>query len=163
MVTGGDEGAAAQLVEDVWPDAYRIALSVTGEAGLAEDAAQEACVAMLLQLPRLRHPEAFATWFGRIVTRSAVRQLRAASRTIPVAKMPEHATPANEGSDLRYLLEHLPPPERLALLLHYHHGFTSAEIGSICGVPAGTIRYRIWRARRRLRALMMDKSAAEGR
>ncbi len=49
-VVSGDRESAGRVVEAVWLDAFRIALSVTWDENSAEDAAQEACTEMPLSL-----------------------------------------------------------------------------------------------------------------
>jgi|GEM_PF-5640552 len=63
-----------------------------------------------------------------------------------------------EVLDLRRAILSLPLAFRLPLVLHYHLGLTTAEIGRALGIPAGTVRFRLSRARRRLRADLEDPS-----
>ncbi len=51
--------AVEALVKAAWPGCYRVAFCVLGEAALAEDAAQEACIALYRGVGSLREPEAF--------------------------------------------------------------------------------------------------------
>ena len=77
---GGDKDAFATLVTRHWPTAVALAARVLGTADLARDAAQEAAVAALVGLDRLRAPGRFGAWFCGItlnVARGWVRQLRA--------------------------------------------------------------------------------------
>lgn len=58
-----------QLLQTVWPVAYRLAYSVVGDRETAQDAAQESCVILYRTVASLRDPAAFRTWFYRIVVR----------------------------------------------------------------------------------------------
>jgi hypothetical protein len=72
-------GIALRLADDadrfilqIWPHAYRIALSILRDRGLAEDAAQEACAIVYRAVWKLRASAAFNVWFYRIVIRTAL-------------------------------------------------------------------------------------------
>lgn len=157
----GDRDAQGRLVADLWPDAYRIARIACG-VQLAEDAAQEACIEMLAALSGLRSPAAFPSWFYRIVVRAAYRELRRTRRDVPTADLAERAASADPQARLSTALDLLPRVERVALVLRYEYGFTSAEIGAIVGIPAGTVRYRMWNAKRRLKAMFLRPADMRG-
>ena len=162
LVSGGDREAAGHLVESVWTDAYRIARTVAADQQTAEDAAQEACIEMLTSLPRLRNPEAFRAWFFRLVVRSAYRELKRGSREVPVADPPDKSSSEWRYDHLREAFVSLPRKDHLALVLHYDYGFTSDEIANVLGVVAGTVRYRLWNARRRLKQLLLEEDQERG-
>src|ERR1700722_1685514 len=69
----GDPADVERLLETVWPDAYRLARAIVAQAQAAEDAAQDACVLMFRNIASLRNPDAFGTWFYRIVVREALK------------------------------------------------------------------------------------------
>ncbi len=68
-----DEGDYEVLVRALWPNAYRIAWSILGERGAAEDAAQAACAAICTKLPNLSDVRAFPV--GRIGSSSRMRTI----------------------------------------------------------------------------------------
>jgi RNA polymerase sigma-70 factor (ECF subfamily) len=72
----GDREAIDALVEAVWPGCYRVAFCVLGEAALAEDAAQEACIMLYRSITSLRDANSFNAWLYRIVVREAARSRR---------------------------------------------------------------------------------------
>ena len=147
-------GAALEvLLVALWPEAYRVALGVLRDRGLAEDAAQEACASIALGLPALRSNEAFYTWMYRIVIRHAMVSAR---RVEKVGEVHLHAEPSTESSDDDRLdifaaIAALPKAQRTAVVLRYYAGFNSAEIAAVLGTPAPTIRFRLMLARRTLR------------
>nr|MDQ6926536.1 hypothetical protein [Candidatus Eremiobacteraeota bacterium] len=76
----GDDGAYEALVRALWPDAYRIAWSILGERGAAEDAAQAACTAICAKLSTLADTRAFVGWAYRVVVSHARDLARSRSR-----------------------------------------------------------------------------------
>ena len=163
----GDAGGFEALVRVFWPNAYRIAWSILGERGAAEDAAQAACAAICAKLTTLSDTQAFAAWAYRIVVSQARDHVRARSRlqrreTVGYEDASARSTHEDPSVrlDLEAAISRLPAPERLALELHYFVGLTSGEAGTALGVPAATVRFRLMMARRRLRPLLCDSTAS---
>ncbi|PYC69414.1 RNA polymerase subunit sigma-70 [Micromonospora arborensis] len=91
--------------------------------------------------------------------RTAVRHRRALERLAPAPATPDHAEEVAGRLDderhlarLRAALERLRPPDRDVLLLCVWQGLTYAEAAVALGVPVGTVRSRLSRARSRLNA-----------
>ena len=163
----GDDSAQEALVRVMWPNAYRIAWSILGERGAAEDAAQAACTAMCAKLSTLSDTRTFAGWAYRIVVSHARDLARARTRlqrreTIGY----EDVTAASTGHDpsarldLASAIGALPDALRLPLELHYFVGLNSREVGTALGLPAASVRFRLMMARRRLRPLLSDSTAS---
>ena len=72
----GDRHAFDRLVAARLPQTFRLAKAITGHAGDAEDVTQEAFLQAWRNLPRLRDPEKFDAWFGRILVNEARMALR---------------------------------------------------------------------------------------
>jgi RNA polymerase sigma factor (sigma-70 family) len=165
--SNGDEGAQDALVRLLWPNAYRIAWSILGERGAAEDAAQAACAAICAKLPALADSRAFVAWAYRIVVSHARDLSRARSRlqsreTVGYADVTATSAGDDPGVrlDLAAAIGALPESLRLPLELHYFVGLNSREVGTALGVPAATVRFRLMMARRRLRPLLCDSTAS---
>ena len=95
---GGD--ALEGLIAAVWPDAYRMARTILGDAGHAEDAAQEACARMARSLPELRDAGAFRTWMYRIVVNEALAALRARRSALPLDAAADSGVPFDRSDAL---------------------------------------------------------------
>lgn len=164
--SSGDERDYEALVRALWRDAFRIAWSILGERGVAEDAAQSACAAICAKLGTLSDPRAFPGWAYRIVVSQARDHARARSRrerrvTVGYDDAARAATSDDPSArlDLAAAIASLPEPLRLTLELHYFVGLTSSEVGRALGVPAATVRFRLMVARQRLRPLLTDSTA----
>ena len=155
------EGGAAleRLVSLVWPHAYRIAAAILRDRSLAEDAAQEACAAIVRALPALRDVAAFHTWTRRVAARHAIdvgRRHRGAASLEDSAGVPIH-TDDHDAVDLYRALAALPLLQRAAVVLHYYGGHNSLEIARATGVTAPTVRFHLMLARRTLRAALSEQ------
>jgi RNA polymerase sigma-70 factor (ECF subfamily) len=153
----GDAKAAETLVELVWPEAYRIALSVLGKHAAAEDAAQEACARVLISMHTLKYPERFSIWFYRIVANEAITQFRKTRREDPAAVESADGGGSDvneERVDVRRAIDTLPGYLRATIVLFYYADLTTSEIAEVMGTTPVAVRLRLMLARRRLRPLL---------
>jgi RNA polymerase sigma-70 factor (ECF subfamily) len=162
-VRRGEVEAYGELVRRHMRRAFSIAYRIVRHREDAEDVVQDAFVRALERLDTLKRGRPFHPWFYRIVVNRALSCWR--SRAVRAAEaVPEEAvgdsTPEGdaERSELRRrlaeALDALPESERIVVQLSELDGLTSAEIAEILGEPAGTVRYRLHQARRRLRAAL---------
>jgi len=143
--------------------AYRVARGVLRNSADAEDVAQEALLRAYRSFHRLRDRNRFRAWLVRISFRIALDRLRSAKRR-EVRDLhwsqPAHQPPAATAEDLAAssefqahldrALEELPEKLRLVLLLAAMQGHTIDEIAALLGLPVGTVKSRIFVARKRL-------------
>jgi RNA polymerase sigma-70 factor (ECF subfamily) len=145
------------------PLAYRVARGVLRNTADAEDVAQEALLRAYRSFDRLRDRSRFRGWLVRIAFRIALDRLRSAKRREQrdtLWSQPEHLPPVANAEDIAVsnqfqghldrALEELPEKLRLALLLSAMEGHTIDEIASMLGVPVGTVKSRIFIARKKL-------------
>ncbi len=144
------------LVAAVWPEAYRLALTILRDRGLAEDAAQEACATIARSLTSLKNLDAFPAWSHKIIVRHAL----VSARRRPITRSLDALGDLSVGFDRRDALDlygalaELTPLQRAAILLHYYAGLSSAEIAAATGIPSSTVRFHLMRARKALRAAL---------
>jgi RNA polymerase sigma-70 factor (ECF subfamily) len=147
---GGDALALAGLIDHLAPFVGRICGPIALEQG--EDAAQEALIAVLRDLPRLREPRALMGWVRRVAAREAVRHAQAARRQWARAEgtaaeaLPAPGDPALER-DVRGVLDALAPEQRAILVLRDLEGLSEREAAGLLEVERGTVKSRLSRAR----------------
>jgi len=152
-----------QRLAECGPLAYRVARGVLRNSADAEDVAQEAMLRAYRQFDRLRDRSRFKAWLVRIAFRLALDRLRSGKRRElrdTVWSQPEHQPPAVNAEDLaasnefqvhlENALAELPGKLRLVLLLAAMDGHTIDEIASMLGISTGTVKSRIFYARRQL-------------
>lgn len=152
-------GALDALIVAVWPEAYRIAVSLLRDPGLAEDVAQEACATIARSLPTLKNVAGFAAWSYRIVVNAAITTARRRPRmqALESAVDPAPTVDPSDAMDLHAALARLTVVQRAVVVLHYYAGFDSREIAAATSMPASTVRFHLMLARRALRsALSLD-------
>ena len=139
------------------PDVYRLSLAISGNEADAADVAQDAFVIAWRRLRQLRDPASFDGWLHRIVVNAARMALRARSRrTVHELEVsPGTASlPPPDVAALTAALDGLDPDARAILALHHLEGRSVDELAAILGVPAGTVKSRLYAARRALRAAL---------
>ncbi len=153
-----------ELLAECGPLAYRVARGVLRNSADAEDVAQEALLRAYRRFDRLRdHRNRFRAWLVRIAFRLALDRLRSSKRREQRDTFwshPAHQPPAATVEDLAVsnefqarldrALGELPEKLRLVLLLAAMEGHTIDEIAAIVGVSAGTVKSRIFYARKQL-------------
>jgi RNA polymerase sigma-70 factor, ECF subfamily len=155
----GDVAAFRQLVEHWQPRLWRHAWRLTGDEDAAWDAMQEAWIAISGGLRRLAEPAAFSAWAYRIVGHKCCDWLRRHRRQRQLEELygtevRESYEPEEEServANLKEAVARLPGPLRAIISLHYEDGFGTAEIATILDVPEGTVKSRLFYARKRLR------------
>jgi RNA polymerase sigma-70 factor, ECF subfamily len=161
-----DESALAELYDRYGRTAYGLAHRVLRDDALAEDAVQEAFLAVWRGAPSYVSERAKAsTWILTFVHRRAVDLVRREQRR-RAEPLPEVDSGGVEGSaaDVAWLrlerervqaaLAQLPDQQREALELAYYGGFTQSELAERLGEPIGTIKSRMFTGLSRLRSIL---------
>jgi RNA polymerase sigma-70 factor, ECF subfamily len=155
----GDVAAFEQLVnrwqERLWRHAWRL----TGDESAAWDALQDAWIAVSRGLSRLHEPAAFSAWAYQIVGHKCRDWLRRHRRQRQLdelygGEVRESYEPEQEPeqyANLREALAKLSGADRAIIALRYEDRFGTAEIAAILEVPEGTVKSRLFHARKRLR------------
>lgn len=161
----GDSAAFGQLVQKYQEIAFRTAFLIVGEAGEAEDAAQEAFVKAYHALGRFRPEAAFRPWLLQIVANTARNRRRAAGRRAQLtlraaaATSSANAAPSAEllaiadeqRRELLAVVNALRDDDRLAIACRYFLELSETETASAIGCAPGTVKSRLSRALQRLR------------
>ena len=159
-------GARAEFearLAECGPLAFRIAQGVLRNAADAEDVAQEALLKAFRSFRRLRDPRRFRAWLVRISFRMALDRARSAKRrglretlwSMPEQRPgPPNAEDLAAASEFQARLERamneLPEKLRLVLLLSALQGYTLEEVSAMLGIPMGTVKSRLFFARKKL-------------
>jgi RNA polymerase sigma-70 factor (ECF subfamily) len=168
----GDRIAFERLVDPWIEPAYRTGLAILGRDADARDAVQDALLDAWRNIGRLREPDRFDAWLGRIHLnachaigrrrgRSSVREI--AIDTLPdPGNLPGQAVAVDEQraslDELERAFDRLSVTDRTTLVLHYLEHRPLAEIAARQGVAEGTVKWRLHEARNALaRALEEER------
>lgn len=150
---------------------YNLCLRMLGNEQDALDASQEAFFRAYRSLATFRGESRFSVWLYRLASNECVDMLRRRPAAQPVSLTGEDGEPLSvpdtrpspqaelerrelRGAILR-ALDSLPPEFREAVVLRDINGLTYDEIAAVTGLEAGTVKSRIFRARKKLAATLM--------
>ncbi|MEV7990935.1 RNA polymerase sigma factor [Streptomyces sp. NPDC086077] len=161
----GEREAFRELVRVWHAPLWRYVRGMVGSPHLADDLAQEAWVAVVRGLPRLRQPERFAPWLFTIARRTVADHLRQAYQTAETSVEEAGAVVDDDDSlggvlntmQVEAGLNGLPPLEREVLILFHLQDLPLAACAEVLGVPPGTVKSRLHRARRMLRRVLAER------
>ena len=172
LVSRGDEAALGVLYDRFGKPAYRLALRILRDPSLAEDAVQDAFLAVWRTATAYRPDRAKAsTWLLTLVHRRAVDLVRREERRradplddafepVGDGRTDDEAATREERRHVQAALVRLVPDQREALELAYYGGLSQSEIAERLGVPLGTVKSRMFAGLTRLRSLLGDDVAA---
>jgi RNA polymerase sigma-70 factor, ECF subfamily len=163
----GDLGAFERLVRTYQEPVWRFLRRLLGDAGVAEDVAQETFLRVFRRLPTFSFEAKFSTWVFQIARNAGVDELRSRRRRIRLASLAPPPTPAvgmpEARAEIDAALASLPVDLREAVLLIEVLGLRYHEVARVLGVPEGTVKSRVFSARSRLhRWSTADEERASG-
>ena len=160
-----EPGALDELV-DRWhgPVSSYVGRMLSG-TDAAEETIQDLWLRVLRALPRLKDPKKFGPWLFRIARFAAMDHLRRRYRSFEqdiepdqVAVAPKDLNLSFQIAELESALARLEPPEREAVALFYLDDWTVRQIAEFLEIPDGTVKSRLFRARRQLRSILVPVS-----
>jgi RNA polymerase sigma-70 factor (ECF subfamily) len=157
----GDAEAFTRLVEAYQTPVYNLCYRMLGDAGDAEDAAQETFLRAYLSIRRYDRGRPFPTWILSIAAHYCIDQIR--KRRMAVVSMDE--SPALEPVDdapgpetslsrleerrrMQTILEVLNPVDRALVVMYYWYDFSYEEIAKALELTLSAVKSRLHRARR---------------
>jgi RNA polymerase sigma-70 factor (ECF subfamily) len=165
----GQPAAIESLLEQIRPMVVRYCRArlgrITGHYHVADDVAQEVCIAVLSALPRYRDMgRPFASFVFGIASHKVADAVRSAARlAVPTEVLPdgpdeqpgpeETVVASLEAQRARALLAKLPGHLRELVILRVVTGLSAEETGNVLGMSPGAVRVAQHRALARLRAL----------
>lgn len=153
LAADGDERAFDLLYRRWHPKLLRLAIRLTRNPDEARDVMQDAALTMARDIRKLKDPARFSAWACTIVRRRTADHIDKAVRR----RAGEADGADNFGAErpfgpdvalsLKQALARLPETERLMLNLVYLDGFRGHEIAAALGIPLGTVKSRLFKAR----------------
>src|SRR5690349_5847389 len=160
----GDREAFEQIVLAKGEPLFRTALAILGNEADARDATQEAFINAWRGVAFLKDLDRFDAWMGRILINECRQSLRKRGHVREVQLETETnadvmATDSTQGAtaDFDAAFNRLTFDQRAMLVLHHLHGYGVDEMAAWLGIPAGTVKWQLSRARRAL-AAQLDES-----
>ena len=146
----GDPLAMDALLTELAPWVGRLCSAIALSRG--EDAMQETLILVLRNLPTLRDPGALRAWVRRIAVRQSLR-MTGDTRMVSVPEPPDIPVLADldTAMDVRETLTRLSPSQRAVLVLRDLEDLSEREAAEVLGMPEGTVKSGLHRARESFR------------
>lgn len=142
---------------------YRVARSMLRSEADQQDAVQEAVLKAWTKRNTLREEQYFATWLVRILINECKSIHLKQSRLVLMAAWEDDSlgeSHTDTHGELDAMLDTLPERLRLPVVLHYVEGFPLKDIASMLRCPQGTIKKRLFDARKALRLELEQEKEA---
>jgi RNA polymerase sigma-70 factor, ECF subfamily len=164
-----DHEAFSELVRLSIDKLYAIARLILSDADRAQDATQETLILAWRDIAALRDPDRFEAWLRRLLVNACYREANRARRRWSIETdllwvdpgMPDTSRLVADRDELERGFQHLDPDQRILLVLHYYVGLPLQDTADALGLPLGTVKSRLYRATRALRA-RLDADARTG-
>ena len=151
-----------KLVRPHFDRLYRLAFRLTGRKAEAEDLFQELLIKAFGKLDDLVHIDEPGSWLSRVMYNLFIDEQRRFARsrlhTVGEGFLTGDGLEGFAGSEDpvrdQQRLEKLSDEHRMVVLLHDTEGYKLEEIQSLTGIPLGTVKSRLHRARARLREIL---------
>ena len=162
-----------KLVSPHFNNLYKLAYRLTGQRDNAEDLVQDLLLKIYPRLEEIQGIDKLAAWLSRVLYRLFIDQYRQQQRS-PINLMSDedviydtHASnmagPADVANAeltqelINSALEQLNEDRRILIMLHDVEGYNLQEINDMTGIPVGTIKSRLSRARNKLRKIIQTR------
>ncbi|EKQ58293.1 MULTISPECIES: RNA polymerase sigma factor [unclassified Clostridium] len=162
-IQSGDIDALGEIFELYKNTALKYSYLITNDKFASEDIVQEAFIKCYLNAKSLKNVEQFKAWFFKILTRIAWKRIDKDKKALPIENIFEKAN--NDSIDkcvniylknqedqiLHSEIEKLDLMQKTVIVLFYFNGLTVKEIAKVMGCFEGTVKSRLYSARKKLK------------
>ncbi len=144
------------------PRLWGFVLNMLCDQQRSEDVLQEIWARVVLSLVRLQDPARLDAWMFAVARRTIADELRAEYRRPPPGELEDIPTPDDSLELVAIIdlleakLSELHPLDREAVVLHYLNERPLREVAEMCGVPIGTVKSRLFRARKAIQTSVRE-------
>ena len=161
----GERAAFDDLIDRWHQPLWRYLRRLLGDSDAAAETLQDVWLRVLRALPRLREPTRLRPWLFTIARRAAMDRLRGKYAALVLTAIDDldpvgPDDPAEADADVEMLQEELkkmPLIEREVLVLFYLEELSLEQLAEVLAVPVGTVKSRLFRARKMLRRQLTEK------
>lgn len=147
-----DDEIFARLVQEYTPNLYRLALGILHNRDDAEDAVAESVLKAYEKIHTLRNPESFRPWIMQIAANEAKKIYAKNKRSAPMENVEEYMPEfKDEHHELWDVVMGLDAAWREVVILYFYEQLSIKEIGKVLHIPEGTVKSRLYRAKKELR------------
>jgi RNA polymerase sigma-70 factor (ECF subfamily) len=169
----GNYEALGELVRRYESRLVRVLYRFVGDRELARDLAQETFLRVYCSLEKFDPSRRFGPWLFRVALNLATDWMRGGKHLSTVQQLRQHAAGRGRPSEtnaveqlelveeVRRVLQGVPYPYRIVLILRDLEGLTTSEIAAITGRTEATVRWRLAQGRHMFRRLWEERQEGE--
>ena len=170
-IQAGDVGAERQLYDTHVDRIFRLACRMTGDTHRAEDLTHETFIRAFSRLSSFRGEAAFSTWLHQVAVSVIISAHRKRKRVVEHERSVEDMAQFDPGRPperhelkrrLTRAIDGLSEILKTVLVMYEVEGYSHSEISGILGIPEGTSRARLARAKEILRDSLGEPQVASG-
>lgn len=165
----GDKRALELLIKRWHPKLIRRIYHTTKDAVASQDIAQEVWITIIIKIQTLKDPQSFKGWSLRIATTKSIDWIRAnqlSRKRDDIRKMVQHELSENEPFEeqegklaaLRSAIEQLSEDQSQVVRMFYLEKLGVSLIAQVLGIPVGTVKTRLFKARKKLKETIENKT-----
>ena len=138
----------------LWRYAYRL----VGDTEAAWDITQDSWLGIIKGLKKLQDPANFKAWAYRITTNKSIDWIRKseAVKQVSIEEIEEQQSSEKKDTGVKELMEKLDLRKQVVLSLYYFEQLSVPEISVALKIPQGTVKSRLYKARKELRRLWQE-------
>lgn len=168
LLQQGDKEAFSEIVRQYTSKGFRTALLIVGNENGAEDVLQDTFVKIYLKRADLKTPQAFSSWFYKILIRTAWEFAKKNQREVPKEEFSQQKDVFEQdmeitliekelGAKIRSAINQLSFEQRIVVIMYYYRQFSVREIADATGMFQGTVKSRLFLARKKLNKLLKEE------
>lgn len=162
----GDIAAFEEIVRAFQADVWRFVFHLARDESLADDVTQDAFIKAFRNIGRYRGDSRFSTWLLAIARNCAMDEFRRSGRRRKLEdEMERQPRPSEHDQtrsyDIREALKTLSLDVREPLVMIDLFGLSYRDVSDLLGVPVGTVKSRVHRARLLLAEMFLPESQGD--
>jgi RNA polymerase sigma-70 factor (ECF subfamily) len=167
QIAQGDKAAFAQLYKELERPVLRFIQSKLNDPFEARDILHDVFIEVWRSAGRFEGRSMVRTWVFGIAYRKVLDAFRKGRRTVLPGEMPDQedlsdgaeaqVNASEEAQHVRYCLSRLSDEHRMAIALAFYEDLSYDEIAEIAGVPAGTIKSRVFHGKKKLLTCLQSR------
>ena len=156
----GNMDAFSAIYDKYSTELYRSAYFFCRNRHDAEDVLQETFITLYRQCTKIKKPESLKYWLFKVMTRESYKRIEQASKEIPdeeqIIGNKIYSDVSFTDHPLYEAVSELPPIYRNVIILYYYNGFSVKEIAQISDCFEGTVKSRLYKARKILKNTLLS-------
>lgn len=163
LMKKGNKEAFIKVIKQHELTLYRVAKGILKLEEDTEDAIQNTIIKAYEKISTLKNDEYFKTWLIRILINESNLIIRKNKKLVPIEEIEteKYHIDSYENIDITRAIEGLSENLRIVTLLFYYEDISIKDIAKILGIPEGTVRSRLTRARKELYEIMREDGEVE--